>query len=188
MEWIRKYFEKLVDMPEKDWQLFESFLEEKQLRPGDVLLKAGTVETHLSFVETGTLRYYVPLEEREVTFAFVFEGNFVSAYDSFISQKPADYYIQCLTATTLWSIRYDHLEQIYRQTSVGNKIGRLAAEELFLRKSKRELSLLIDSAEQRYLNLLEERPDLLQRIPLKYLASYIGVTPQALSRIRKRIS
>ena len=67
-------------------------------------------------------------------------------------------------------------------------IGRRASEELFLKKSKRELSLLRDSAEERYLNLFEERPELLREIPLKYIASYIGVTPQALSRIRRRIS
>ena len=62
------------------------------------------------------------------------------------------------------------------------------AEKMFLLKSKRELSLLNKSAEERYLNLFTERPILLQQIPLKYIASYIGVTPQALSRIRKRIS
>ena len=80
------------------------------------------------------------------------------------------------------------LEIIYDKTEIGNTIGRLASEDLFMKKSKRELSLLIQSAEERYLNLFTEQPELLQFIPLKYIASYIGVTPQALSRIRKRIS
>ena len=73
-------------------------------------------------------------------------------------------------------------------TGIGNQIGRLACEELFLKKSKRELSLLNDTATKRYLNLMEEQPLLFQQVPLKYIASYIGITPQALSRIRKRIS
>jgi DNA-binding MarR family transcriptional regulator len=70
---------------------------------------------------------------------------------------------------------------------MGNLFGRLAAESLFLEKSKRELSLLTNTPEQRYLNLFTEHPELIRKIPLKYIASYIGVTPQALSRIRKRI-
>ena len=77
---------------------------------------------------------------------------------------------------------------IYSKTAVGNVIGRKAAESLFLEKAKRELALLNDSAEQRYLNLFTEQPELILQIPLKYIASYIGITPQALSRIRRRIS
>jgi len=178
----------LVGMPATDWQQFKSLLLEESFFAGDIILKSGKVEQYLSFVESGTLRYYVPMAERDITFAFAFEDSFVSAYDSFISREVSNYYIQCLSNTVLWRIHYDDLQKIYRNSSVGNQIGRLASEDLFLRKSKRELSLLTESAEQRYLNLLDERPDLLQRIPLKYLASYIGVTPQALSRIRKRIS
>ncbi|GLB51233.1 hypothetical protein NBRC110019_02720 [Neptunitalea chrysea] len=74
------------------------------------------------------------------------------------------------------------------QTPIGNLIGRLIAENLFIIKSKREISFLKETAEKRYLNLFNERPNVIKEIPLKYIASYIGITPQALSRIRKRIS
>lgn len=80
------------------------------------------------------------------------------------------------------------MQIIYNATEIGNKVGRQASEDLFLKKSKRELSLLNETAEQRYLNLFIEQPKLVEEIPLKYIASYIGITPQALSRIRKRIS
>jgi CRP-like cAMP-binding protein len=112
----------------------------------------------------------------------------VSAYDFFLTQEPSTYQLETLTDTILWSVSYNDLEIIYDQTEIGNTIGRLASEDLFMKKSKRELSLLIQSAQERYLNLFTEQPELLQFIPLKYIASYIGVTPQALSRIRKRIS
>jgi len=88
----------------------------------------------------------------------------------------------------LWQLTFEDLQEIYRATEIGNVIGRHASEDLFLKKSQRELSLLNQSAQQRYLDLFEEQPELLKNIPLKYIASYIGVTPQALSRIRKRIS
>jgi hypothetical protein len=80
------------------------------------------------------------------------------------------------------------LQEIYAETNIGNTIGRLASEDLYIKKSKREVSLLNQSAEERYLNLFKEQPHLLNHLPLKYIAAYIGITPQALSRIRKRIS
>ena len=79
------------------------------------------------------------------------------------------------------------MQEVYQQTQIGNLIGRLTAERLFLIKSKREQNLLNLSAEERYMNLFKERPELIKVIPLKYISSYIGVTAQALSRIRKRV-
>jgi CRP-like cAMP-binding protein len=96
--------------------------------------------------------------------------------------------VETLTQTTIWRLSFDDLQTIYQETEIGNTIGRKSAEDLFLKKSKRELSLLTQTAEQRYLNLFTEQPHLLKLIPLKYIASYIGITPQALSRIRKRVS
>ena len=88
----------------------------------------------------------------------------------------------------MYSISYQDLQEVYETTQIGNLIGRLTAERLFYIKSKREQSLLNETPEQRYLNLFKERPELIHVIPLKYVSSYIGVTPQALSRIRKRIT
>jgi hypothetical protein len=75
-----------------------------------------------------------------------------------------------------------------KHASIGNFLGRIAAEDLYLRKAERELSFLTETAEERYLHLIEKDKTLLQNVPLKYIASYIGITPQALSRIRKRIN
>lgn len=93
-----------------------------------------------------------------------------------------------MTETILWQISNKDLQEVYKRTKNGNIIGRKMAENMYLIKSKRELSLLSKTAEERYLNLFSDRPELLKQIPLKYIASYIGVTPQALSRIRKRIT
>lgn len=146
------------------------------------------MENYLSFMETGIVRYYIPKDENDLTFTFAFAGSFISAYDSFLTRQPSHYELQALTDTILWRITYDDLQVIYRDTAVGQTIGRHASEAIFLTKSKRELSLLNDSAEQRYRNLFTEQPHLIRQIPLKYIASYIGVTPQGLSRIRRRIT
>lgn len=187
MEKIRAYFETIVELSEEDWQLFSSNLIHEKLSKKTILLKKGQTEQFLSFIEAGLVRYYIPKAEYDLTFDFVFEDEFMGAYDSYITQTPCAYNVETLCDTILWRISYLDLQEIYAKTKSGNTIGRYESELLFLKKYERELSLLNETAEQRYLNLLEKQPRLIREIPLKYLASYIGITPQALSRIRKRI-
>ncbi|SIT33432.1 cAMP-binding domain of CRP or a regulatory subunit of cAMP-dependent protein kinases [Filimonas lacunae] len=188
MNHIRHYLEKLAPCSEADWKEFSSRLVQRVFTRKTVLLPTGKTEQHLSFIEKGIIRFYIPGEENDLTFSFAFENSFVSAYDSFLTQLPCTYHVQAITDTVLWSLTYADLQAIYQSTTVGNTIGRLAAEDLFLKKSRRELLLLTQTPEQLYHYLLTEQPHLIAHIPLKYLASYIGITPQALSRIRKRIS
>ena len=187
MQSIQQYLSKF-SVSGSDWQMFVAKMEQVDVSKNAIVLKEGQIENYLYFIEYGVLRFYFEKEEKEITFDFAFEGNFTSAYTSFITRQPNTYYIQALTKVSLWRINYEDLQGIYRISPNGQMVGRLAAEQLFMRKNKREASLLTETAEERYLNLLEEQPQLIQEIPLKYLSSYIGITPQALSRIRKRIS
>ena len=185
---IKRYFERMVNISDKDWEVFSSKLVKREFAKKSVILKIGQKENYLSFIEIGIVRKCIPQEFDDLTFEFAFAGDFVTAYDFFLTQQPSSYQLETITDTIFWSVSYDDLQTIYAKTDIGNTIGRLASEDLFMKKSKRELSLLTQSAEERYLNLFTEQPHLLQLVPLKYIASYIGITPQALSRIRKRIS
>lgn len=175
-------------MSERDWDFFSSKLQPMHLAKKSTLLEVGKVENYLSFITEGIVRFYIPDPEKDLTFGFVFEKEFVTGYDSFISRNASVYCIEALTELSIWRISYEDLQEVYKKTECGNLIGRRMAEAMFLIKSKRELSLLGKSAEERYLDLFEERPKLIEFIPLKYIASYIGISPQALSRIRKRIT
>jgi CRP-like cAMP-binding protein len=186
MEEIRNHLNKFIPQNDEDWDFFST-----KLFPGTFpkksILEKGKTENYLSWVEEGILRLYIPRLENDLTFGFVFPGGFVSAYDSFLTQSPCTYQVQALTDCRLWRISHYDLQQVYKHTQVGNEIGRRNAEQLFLIKSERELSLLDKTAEERYLDIFSRRPELIRQIPQKYIASYIGVTPQALSRIRRRI-
>ncbi|MCL6272390.1 Crp/Fnr family transcriptional regulator [Muricauda sp. 2012CJ35-5] len=188
MDQLKLYFKNTFGISESDWAAFSSKLIYREFPKKTHLLVKGKVENHLSFISEGIIRLYIPNPDNDLTFGFAFKGNFVSAYDSFLTQAPCIYSMEAITETKLWRISYQDLEAVYKSTEIGNFIGRKAAEEQFLKKSQREIALLNDTAEQRYLKLFTERPELIQKIPLKYIASYIGITPQALSRIRKRIS
>ncbi|WP_040249738.1 Crp/Fnr family transcriptional regulator [Psychroserpens mesophilus] len=189
MKQIKAYLEQIASISETDWDFFTSKLHRRVIPKKTVFLKHNEVENHISFIESGVVRLYIPKDdpEKEITFGFSFKNQFVSAYDSFLTQKPSAYQLQALAETTILSISYNDLQEVYKTTQIGNLIGRLTAERLFLLKSKREQYLLNLTAEERYLKLFKERPELLNIIPLKYISSYIGVTAQALSRIRKRI-
>ncbi|MCT4698053.1 Crp/Fnr family transcriptional regulator [Tenacibaculum haliotis] len=187
---IRTYLEKSLTINDNDWNFFTARLKLKKVKKRTKLLNVGEVERSISFIDKGIVRFFIPKEEedKETTFGFCFNNEFVSAYDSFLTQLPSLYELETLTDVEMWSMSYEDLQEVYKKTSIGNTLGRLSSERLFLIKSKREQSLLNETAEERYLNLFDERPKLIKEIPLKYIASYIGVTAQALSRIRKRIT
>jgi CRP-like cAMP-binding protein len=186
---IKAYLDQLATISNLDWDFFTSKLQRRVIQKKAVFLKLNHIENHISFIESGVVRLYIPKEnpEKEITFGFSFKDQFISAYDSFLTQEPSAYQLQALTETTLLSITYSDLQEVYKKTQIGDFIGRLAAERLFLIKSKREQNLLNLNAEERYVGLFKERPELLKVIPLKYISSYIGITAQALSRIRRRI-
>jgi CRP-like cAMP-binding protein len=186
---IKSYIDQIATISALDWAAFSSKLKRRIIPKKTVFLKINEIENHISFIESGVVRLFIPKEnpEKEITFGFSFKDQFISAYDSFLTQKPSLYQLQTLTETSILSISYKDLQEVYKTTQIGNLIGRLTAERLFLIKSKREQNLLNLTAEERYLKLFKERPELLKVIPLKYISSYIGVTAQALSRIRKRL-
>lgn len=189
MQQIKTYLDQIATISDADWAFFTSKLQRRVIPKKTVFLKLNAVENHISFIESGVIRLFIPKDnpEKEITFGFSFKDQFISAYDSFLTQTPSAYELQALTETTLLYITYSDLQAVYHTTQIGNLIGRLTAERLFLLKSKREQNLLNLTAEERYLKLFNERPELLKIIPLKYISSYIGITAQALSRIRKRV-
>ncbi|GGG47770.1 cAMP-binding protein [Bizionia arctica] len=189
LQQIKAHLEQIATISDTDWDFFMSKLQRRTFKKKAVFLKLNDVENYISFIETGVVRLYIPKEnpDKEITFGFSFKNQFISAYDSFLTQSPSAYELQALTETSVLCITYADLQAVYNQTKIGNLIGRITAERLFLIKSKREQHLLNLTAEERYIKLFKERPELLKVIPLKYISSYIGVTAQALSRIRKRI-
>ncbi|MBV8325296.1 Crp/Fnr family transcriptional regulator [Chryseobacterium sp.] len=188
MGYIREYYEQIVKLKESEWTFIARHFHRKVFAKNKVITQHGETEKYLSFIESGLVRFYIPDDEYGYTFSFGFEKEFTCAYDSFLTQTPSEYEMQALTETVVWQISYNDLQQVYNHTNVGNHLGRFASEKLFLAKSKREMSLLKLTARERYLKLFTEQPEMLRLVPLKYIASYIGITPQALSRIRRQIN
>lgn len=187
MGYLREFYERIIKLQESEWEFIAAHFDRKVFDKNEIITRQGETENYLSFIESGIVRLYVPDDENELTFNFNFKKEFTCAYDSFLTQTTSEYELQALTETIIWQISYKDLQKVYTQTQVGNFLGRIVSEKLFLAKSKRELSLLKYNAKERYLRLFSEQPDILKFIPMKYIASYIGITPQGLSRIRRQI-
>lgn len=185
---LREYYERIIKLQESEWDFIAAHFDRRLFNKNEIITRQGETENYLSFIESRIVRFYIPYDENELTFNFSFNKEFTCAYDSFLTQTPSEYELQALTESIVWRISYSDLQKVYAQTQVGNYLGRFASERLFLAKSKRELSLLKYNAKERYLRLFSEQPDILKFIPMKYIASYIGITPQGLSRIRRQIS
>jgi len=188
MGYLREYYERIIKLQESEWKFIAAHFDKKVFDKNEIITKQGETENYLSFIESGIVRFYIPDDENELTFNFSFSKEFICAYDSFLTRTPSEYELQTLTETIAWQISYNDLQKVYAQTQVGNYLGRFTSEKLFLAKSKRELSLLKYNAKERYMRLFNEQPNILKFIPMKYIASYIGITPQGLSRIRRQIS
>ena len=106
MQKFRDYIEKITPINDTDWELFSSKLVQRVFTKKSLLLNIGSIENHISFIEKGIVRFLIPKEEeeKEITFGFCFVNEFVSAYDSFLTQIPSTYQIEALTDTTIWSI------------------------------------------------------------------------------------
>ena len=187
MERLRKILNEKVVISENEWQFIASKLQVKEYKKKEFLITSNVIENKIHFILEGVLRMFIELPEKDITVDIGFPNSFISSYSSFLTQTPSVSFIQNLTKSKVIYITREDLQEIYEQTKVGESIGRVFAEEFFRYKSKRELSFLTESPTDRYLNLVKEQQQLIQKIPQKYLASYIGITPQALSRIRGKI-
>ena len=185
---IKKIISDISPISDDGWKNFSSMISFKTYKTNEYITRAGEVENYLYIILKGAVRLYITKGEKDLTFDFAFHSRFLNSYDSYITREKSVTNLQTLLPTKVAVLHRNDLEMAYQHEIEASKFGKMAAELIYLAKAKREMSLLLESPEERYLNLFEEQPHLIQEVPLKYLASYIGVTPQALSRIRKRIS
>lgn len=153
---------------------------------GSYFLQRGEVCTEIAFIEEGLLRAWYLVDGKEITRTVDHEGEFCTAIASFIRQEPSKQAIEALVDTKVWCISHADLESLYQRFSGWQILGRKIFEQLYINLEKRVITLLSTNARERYLRLLQEEPEIVQQVPLKYVASILGVKPETLSRIRKQ--
>ncbi len=185
---LKTSLERLLPLSREEFIAFAMLLTERRLVKREPLLRAGEVCNQIAFVNQGCLRYYYLKDGNEFNGQFFFEGAWVGDYQSFLTGQPSIQYIDALEDANLLVISRADLQRLYTEQPRFERFGRLLAENVVVGSQRRTASLLFDTPEERYLKLITERPKVVERIPLHHIASYLGIKPESLSRIRKRLA
>ncbi|NIJ52219.1 Crp/Fnr family transcriptional regulator [Dyadobacter arcticus] len=178
------YLDTLAPLDQRTKALVESAVKVSVVKKKEFLHKAGTVCRKFHFVESGILRVYYYKDGKEVTAWFAFEGMTASCIDSLFTGAETSYYIDVVEDAKIHTVHYDIIERSFVDYPLLERLGRLMVTENYLLLDQRMKMMVFHSAEERYKNLLGDEPLALQKIPLNYLASYLNVTQETLSRIR----
>jgi CRP-like cAMP-binding protein len=178
----------LIPLTDEDFQAFTAELQPLELKKKALLLREGEMCRHVAYIESGCLRYFYNVNGEEHTGQFFFENGWYTDYDSFLRRVPTTQNIQSLEPTRVWLLHRDTLYRLYEERPVFERFGRLMAEQAFQGLRTRNDALLNLTPEERYLRLLQERPKVVARVPQHYIASHLGLKPESLSRIRKRLA
>ena len=185
---MKSVFQSIQVLPQEELDQLDDLISIKKLKKGEILLNENEVCNEIYFIKSGILRsYFFNHQGDEITNCFAFENEFMASFTSFITQEVAEESIQALADTELQIISRESLEKLYKTGIHWQEIGRKLTEMEYVTLQKRMISFQKLSGKQRYEELYQNHQKYIQLIPLQYLASYLGVTPRHLSRIRKAI-
>lgn len=185
---IQEVFSAYYQADSNIWERFSEKLTVRTFQKNEIIKDYDGVEKYLNIVAEGSVGLFVWNGKKDICINLLYEKSFMSDYFSFLRQQPSGIKTQALEECTLWSISYPDLNELYARNETGLRIGKAISEILFLRKQQEQINLLTLSPKERYLNLISLRREIFQRTPLKIIASYLGLTAESLSRLRKRVT
>ncbi len=185
---IEKKYAELFDIDATRWNELMQYASVQTIKRNDFILKEGQSCFHLGFIKRGALRtFYIDDKGNDASFLLQIDHDFFGDYESIILKEPSKLNIQALSDTDVILLHMPELEQLFQTELFWMQYSRKIANKVFLDAKRRMEELLYYTPEQRYLNLLKRSPKIFQKVPQKFISSYLGITPQSLSRIRKRL-
>ena len=176
----------VANLPQTQEEKFEQLINVQSLKKGDSYIRAGASPRKIAFVKTGLFRYYYTSEDGvEYTKGFFDQNSILSAYDAVLEGKPSYFTIEALEDSIIESVPFDPFIKLFEEDSCWNEFLVVLLQKGYLAKVTRERELLLLDATQRYENFLKRYPDLEKRVKQHIIASYLGIAPESLSRIRK---
>jgi CRP-like cAMP-binding protein len=184
---LKTVIQHMVSPPDNEWLRFELQFHPRVINAGDYFIRAGEASEYIGFINAGLVRFFYQTSRgSEFNKSFSHENQFMGAYSAFLTKSPARFNIQALEECNILVARINNIINLFDRHPCWEKLGRILAEQLYIKKEQREAEFLLDDAETRYHTFLKQYPELEDRLTQYHIASYLGITPVALSRIRKK--
>ncbi|TAF44408.1 MAG: Crp/Fnr family transcriptional regulator [Sphingobacteriales bacterium] len=184
---LKTYCKTVVPLTDEELSLIDKYFEVKKIKKKYFLLQDGNVCNFIGFIAKGTIRHFHIKEGSEKTCDISFENSWVTDFQSFSHSTSCIMNLQVMDDTTVFLIKKENLYKLYTECTKYETFGRLMAEQVAQRATEIAMSLSSEKPEERFQNLLKKQPDLFQRVPQKYIANFLGISPESLSRIQKRV-
>ncbi|WP_211165403.1 Crp/Fnr family transcriptional regulator [Flavobacterium silvaticum] len=168
------------------WAEFSKNLEVRIFQKNEIIKEYNTSEKYINILISGSAAHFVLNDAKDICINLFYEKQFFSDYLSLLTQTPTVIKTECLEDAVIWSISHTELNKLYSRSATGLFIGKAISDVMFIRKQSEQINLLTLTPGERYSKLIKERPEIFQRTSLKTIASYLGVTAESLSRIRKK--
>lgn len=186
---LKKQISSIATFTENEIEKIVSSFEYAKFKPKEYLSSIGTTSKEIYFIINGLARVYYLKNGKEVTTYLSSDDGFIASYSSFINQTHSFENIQCIEECEVLSISYTKMQMLYTEIPNWERVGRILAEQNYLCMADRLLKLQMIPAKEKYLTFIQtSHSKIIQRTPLIYIASYLGITPESLSRIRQSIS
>ena len=191
----REFIDKYISVNLIEWKLVESKLTIEHFKKGETILHIGNICNKLYFINSGLARAFIISEDgKDYTWSIFFNDKnanmtnlFVIDYDSFLNQSPSSLNIEAIEDTTVVSISYKDLDSIYQKLKKGERFGRLMSQEAYSYLHKQTINRQIKTADERFEEFMQNTPHLLDKVPQYHIASFLGITPQYLSMLKRKI-
>jgi CRP/FNR family transcriptional regulator, anaerobic regulatory protein len=184
---LLKFICQFVDFKEEEIEPVKEFIQIVQLKKNKIFINEGEIAKQIAFTNSGYLRVYYNHDGEEITRDITPLHSFATALPSFVSQTPSFEIISAITDCELFVIQKEDLEYFYSELPKWERLGRRIIEEMFVESQRRIYSFITETAETRYKRILKQYPDIIHDVPLKYIADFLGIKLQSLSRLRKNI-
>ncbi|MGB1242683.1 MAG: Crp/Fnr family transcriptional regulator [Chitinophagales bacterium] len=188
MEAFKRYLQQFPNYTPSVFEKVLPYLSEKRLKSGDFFLREGKICRSIAFIEEGLLRLYYLNDGKEITNCFCRKHSITCSYTSLITQQASETSIQAIEPSKLIVLSYESVQKFYQEDLFWQQVSRLASENEYIVTESHNRFLRDLSATERYLQILENDSELLQRVPLNYLSTYLQIAPETLSRIRKKVA
>lgn len=189
MNELYKILQEHIGITENEWNKFNVRLKRKKFKAKNQIIKEGSIAHNIYFIKTGLLRTYHLLEGKEINTYFACDNQFISSFASFISQTASLEILEVIEDSIVYEISYNSLTELYSESTKFEKFGSILAEKNYLCVLDRTLVMQTKTAKEKYLDFIKNyNKKIIQRVPQYQIASFLGIAPESLSRIRKEIA